>query len=196
MRMLYEVILDSGETPNKCTIAPLESRTDFRLIRVSNILEFEPLSSNILLHPDGICLSEFRNSPREIKGIACIDCIWRRLPSLIRRLSTPIPQLVKIPSGFVTAYPRKSTDPDDPAQGLATIEAIFIASALLGNWDPSLLSQYYFGKKFVELNAVRLRDLGVAEASDPRNFPPQATFPKNSEFKRWKRGKTRVLSKI
>jgi hypothetical protein len=32
--MIYEIILDAGETANKCTIAPLAHRPDFRLFPV------------------------------------------------------------------------------------------------------------------------------------------------------------------
>lgn len=187
--MLYEVILDSGETPNKCTIAPLGYRPDFRIMRVANVLALGPLSSTVLLHPDGVCLSEMGDSLGQITGIASIDCIWRRLPGLIRRISGTLPTLAKIPSGFVTAYPRKSSDDSDPKEGLATIEALFIASALLGRWDSSLLSEYYFGRRFIELNSKRLIELGVKEVSDEKNFPPQTFIPRHSKFRRWNRGK-------
>ena len=63
-----------------------------------------------------------------------------------------MPELVGIPDGFVTAYPRRNKKDLDPDQGLATIEALFIAAALLGRWDQSLLAHYHFGADFLAKN--------------------------------------------
>lgn len=187
--MRYEVILDSGETPNKCTIAPLAHRPDFHIFRVSKSLALGPFSSTVLLHPEGICMTQVGSSLGTVTGIASIDCIWRRLPGLLNRLSGEIPTKVRIPDGFVTAYPRKSSYDTDPDCGLATIEALFIASSLFGNWDVTLLSSYYFGRKFVELNANRFIELGVKEAEDPKLFPAQLCVPRHSKFRRESRGR-------
>jgi pre-rRNA-processing protein TSR3 len=48
-----------------------------------------------------------------------------------------------------TAYPRTSKCFDDPAQGLASIEALYLARALLGDKDPSLLDGYYWRDDFL-----------------------------------------------
>lgn len=166
--MRYEVILDHGESANRCTIAPLAERPDFRIIQVRHHegRALGPFQSPVLLHPDGECLTGWATP---VSGIATIDCVWKRLPTLLSRLATPLPQLVRIPAGFVTAYPRTNKHGQDPEGGLATIEAIFIAAALLGRWDVTLLSRYYFGRRFVELNAARFRELGVTAAAGP--FP-------------------------
>lgn len=158
--MRYEVILDIGESANRCTIAPLADRPDFHIIQVkrSEGQPLGPFQSPILLHPDGECVTKFATP---VSGIATIDCVWKRLPTLLNRLAAPLPQLARIPAGFVTAYPRHNKHGEDPDAGLATIEAIFVAAALLGNWDVTLLSRYYFGQRFVELNAARFRELDV-----------------------------------
>lgn len=186
--MLYEVILDSGETANKCTIAPLAYRTDFRVILGKGAGPLGPLSAPILLHHEGVCLTTLRESLGVVTGISCIDCVWRRVDGLLKRIVTPLPQCVKIPDGFKTAYPRRSYHDFDPDQGLATIEAIFIAAAIVGNWDPSLLSHYYFGRKFVELNKSRFLDLGVSQAADVDALPVVPTRSKNSQQRRRDRG--------
>jgi pre-rRNA-processing protein TSR3 len=187
--MDYEVILDSGETANKCTIAPLSYRSDFCLIPVRGNRVFGPLKSSILLHHEGRCLSLIRKSFGPVQGIASIDCVWRRLDGLIRRIEGQLPLLARIPEGFETAYPRHSAHSIDPAGGLATIEAIFVASAMLGNWDVSLLSEYYFGRKFVELNKNRFIELGVHQASLPEALPTLTLRPRNSMQRRRDRGK-------
>jgi pre-rRNA-processing protein TSR3 len=180
--MIYEVLIDRGETPNKCTIAPLAGRADLRICRT---LHWE-VSSPVLLHPDGVCLStvigkgQFTEPP---SGIAAIDCIWRRLPSMLQRLKTsPHPVYARLPDGLVTAYPRVSKVVDDPAGGLATIEALFAGAAMLGHIDPSLFSAYYFGREFVERNLQRFRELGVTNLS-----PEQIEFVPRQRHARQRR---------
>ena len=187
--MLYEVIIDSSETPNKCTIAPLAHRPDFRLFRVKGSGALGPLNSPILLHHEGQCLTTIHKSFSEISGIATVDCVWKRLEGLLKRIAEPRPTFARIPDGFETAYPRRSENNSDPTGGLATIEAIFVAAALLGKWDVSLLSEYYFGRKFIELNAKQFLDLGVHQASNLEALPMPSPRSRNSKQRRHARGK-------
>lgn len=162
--MTYEIVLDAGETANKCTIAPLADRADFRLFPTRGEGPIGPLKASVLLHHEGECLTQLKAKLPNVTTIASIDCVWRRLPKLAARLSWDngkAPAHGKIPSGFRTAYPRVGLPQHDPEGGLATIEALFVASAVLGNWDSSLLAKYYFGQKFIELNAKRFLDLGI-----------------------------------
>ena len=192
--MFYEIILDSGETPNKCTIAPLSYREDFHLFRVKGGGPLGPLSAPILLHHQGECLTTMKSSAAPIPGISSVDCVWRRLDPLLRRVQGTLPKLARIPDGFVTAYPRQNKSNLDPDGGLATIEAIFVAAAILGNWDVTLLSEYHFGRKFVELNRARFLELGITQASQPELQPIWAPRPKTSVQRRVNRGQK--LSKI
>jgi ribosome biogenesis protein Tsr3 len=130
------------------------------------------LKSSVLLHPEGECLTKIKSS----MGIAAIDCVWRRVEPILSRIAAPVPVLARIPDGFQTAYLRKSSFGFDPDGGLATIEAIFAARALLGDWQPDLLSKYPFGRAFVELNEKRFLELGVNIDAMPVFSPP----PKNS----------------
>jgi pre-rRNA-processing protein TSR3 len=186
--MLYEIIIDSGETSNKCTIAPLADRIDFSLFRVKGNNRLGPLRSPILLHHEGQCLTQIRET-ETVTGIASVDCVWRRLDILIRRIEGPLPVLARIPEGFETAYPRHNKNNDDPSGGLATIEAIFVASAILGNWDVSLLCQYYFGRKFVEINKHRFLKLGIHQAANQEALPYLSPRPRNSLQRRQDRGR-------
>jgi len=61
-----------------------------------------------------------------------------------------------IPPGFVTVYPRRSKTFDDPANGLASVEALFAASAVLGEENPKLLEGYLWKEQFLEGNRQRL----------------------------------------
>jgi hypothetical protein len=99
------------------------------------------------------------------------------------------PVLVKIPRGFQTAYPRVGTAATDPDGGLATIEALFIAAALFGNFDTSLLSKYYFARLFLERNLERFLELGVGEAEKLDVFPPRPHVNRNAHTRRCDRGR-------
>lgn len=187
--MFYEVILDSGETANKCTIAPLESRPDFRLFRVKGAAPIGPLQSEIILHHEGEDITGVLSS-KKILGIAAVDCVWKRLPTLLKRVQGAEPRPVRIPSGFVTAYPRKSERDDDPSGGLATIEALFIAAALNGNWDATLLKEYFFSHRFLELNFNRLLELGVHQVKEKLLWPTTFDKKRNSLQRRRDRGRS------
>ncbi|OFZ77730.1 MAG: hypothetical protein A3K03_02325 [Bdellovibrionales bacterium RIFOXYD1_FULL_44_7] len=184
--MLYEVILDKGETPNKCSVAALSYRKDFQIIRVMGKNRLGPLRSAILLHHEGQCLTSISKSVSEI---AVVDCVWRQLDFLLSRIEAPLPLFARIPEGFRTAYPRRSVGDTDPSAGLATIEAIFVASAILGKWDASLLSDYYFGQKFVEINRNRFLELGVMQAGDVNSLPVLKHRVRNSVQRRQDRGR-------
>ncbi len=187
-QLKIEVIIDHGETANKCTIAPLVDRIDFRLIPVGRDLSLGRLNSPVLLHHEGECITQVAQR-MPVSGIAVIDCIWRRLDPLMKRIERPLPLLCRIPDGFVTAYPRRSKDCSDPDVGLATIEAIFIALTLVGKWDLSLLEHYPFAEKFIALNRLRFQQLGV----DAERFNLPSTIYKrpvrNSLLRRMARGR-------
>ena len=76
-------------------------------------------------------------------------------------MARPLPRLARIPDGFVTAYPRRNKEGNDPEAGLATIEALFIAAAFLGNWDESLLDKYHFQNSFLEINREIFERFGL-----------------------------------
>ena len=188
--MIYEIVVDTGETPNKCTIAPLAYRGDFRLFPVFGEGRLGPLSSPILLHHEGECLNELKLA--NVSGLASVDCVWRRVSRLVSRIDWTNglpPILAKIPPGFKTVYPRVGRPDTDPTGGLATIEAIFIAAAMLGCWDASLLSHYYFGRLFILENTERFLELGITEAGQPDKFPRAVPRARDSNSRRRNRGR-------
>lgn len=161
--MLFEVLLDHGETANKCTIAPLRFRSDFQVKSVPHGQTTCQMKSPYILHPDGIPIESISFS-NESHQIGAIDCIWRRLKPIIHKIEKPLPVLVKIPDTFLTAYPRRSKiDGMDPAGGLATIEALFIAAAFMGHWDPTLFAHYHFGAQFLHINREVFLRYGIKD---------------------------------
>jgi ribosome biogenesis protein Tsr3 len=172
--MLYEVIIDHSESANKCSVAPLTFRTDFRFTRVRSTNQLGPLNCELLLHHAGANILEWRG--KNVNGIGVIDCNWKRLPTIQRRVIAPASALVSIPEGFVTAYPRSSKRGTDPDTGLATIEAIFTAAALVGHIDPTLFERYQWGKKYLELNADVFRSFDVDALAIIPNLPEVAVL--------------------
>jgi pre-rRNA-processing protein TSR3 len=60
-----------------------------------------------------------------------------------------------LPKGFQTAYPRRQLDCPDPSQGLASIEALYIAFFLLGRECDFLLDGYYWKELFLQRNTFQ-----------------------------------------
>jgi len=182
MDLVFEVLVDHQEKPHKCTILPLSDHPGFRIRRFHRGKPIEPMTGQIMLHPDGEDLSKApfggRNHgepkvPQEGRALldsgeralgvepwvlSVIDCNWRRLPGIIQKIGQPLPRPVRIPEGFVTAYPRRNRQNLDPKDGLATIEAIFIAAAFMGRYDEGLLERYHWKRDFLELNKKKFQD--------------------------------------
>lgn len=160
-RLRHEVLVDHRERPTKCTILPLAGHPDLIIVRSVAAGPLAALTGGALLHPDGLDLAEVAAARRAggaqalaapVRVVSAIDCVWKHLPALLARLPSPLPPLVRIPAGFVTAYPRRNKQDLDPAAGLATIEAVFLAGAFFGDWNESLLSRYHFAAAFLAAN--------------------------------------------
>jgi len=147
----YEILMDRKENPRKCTILPQKERGDFKIRYFGGPNSIDPFQAACLLHIDGEDLAEL---PRgTLNSVALIDCNWKKVAGALQKVVRPLPRLVRIPGGFETAYPRRNAEGKDPAAGLATIEALFIAAAFLGTWDETLLDKYHFRAQFLERNA-------------------------------------------
>jgi pre-rRNA-processing protein TSR3 len=57
--------------------------------------------------------------------------------------------------GFKTAYPRVSKRGTDPDNGLASVEALYIAYHLLGRPLVGLLDHYHWREDFLRLNNLQ-----------------------------------------
>lgn len=166
--MRYEIFVDRTESPKKCSILPLEYRSDFRIVRFDRRRAIVPLTGNLLLHPEGIPLDPaladgFGGADSIV--LSAVDCNWKRLENVLGRIGGPQPPRVRIPDGFQTAYLRRNKQNLDPESGLATIEALFIASAFLGVWDESLLKEYPMAAEFLRRNAELFASHGLGAAS-------------------------------
>jgi len=142
------ILRDPKESAAKCSLTPLRGKPGVRFVPFKQGRRLDA-GGRIFLDPEGDLLSpgDLELAP---KGLFLIDCSWRRVAKLLASvdgelLPRRLPQLR-------TAYPRRSKTFEDPGAGLASVEALFAAMALLGQPRPDLLDEYHWRERFLELN--------------------------------------------
>jgi pre-rRNA-processing protein TSR3 len=158
---LTVIVRDRRENPKKCTILPLRGRSD--LIFLSYPVNLPSLSEESVIHSSNseIAISDWSGyvrlapegpelSPADAHaGLLLLDGSWRRAEAMNRSYQHIAPRSLK---GYRTAYPRVSKKGTDPATGLATIEALFLAYRVLGRTTVGLLDHYRWAEEFLRLN--------------------------------------------
>lgn len=139
------VLRDPRESPKKCSLTPLRGREGVQFVNWKPELALE-VAGRFLLHTAG---EELSPADADL-GILLVDCSWRRVPQMLRALDGDPPRR-RLPR-LVTAYPRRSTTFDDPDAGLASIEALYAATCLLGTPRPELLDGYRWRDEFLAAN--------------------------------------------
>lgn len=139
------ILRDPRESWKRCSLAPLREMPGVRFVAYKPELELEA-SGRILLEPGAPVLE--RGEPA--RELLLLDSSWRRLPKLRAAVRGEVVPRSLPP--IATAYPRKSRTFPDPEVGLASVEALFAARALLGDWDPELLDGYPFREAFFAAN--------------------------------------------
>lgn len=142
------VIRHPKERIRKCSLRFLHERPEMTFLRGKPGLRFDA-TGFLLLSVDAPPLSPAdQGAP-----LLLLDSTWRRLTQLEECvIGAPIRR--SIPGGLRTAYPRVSKVFDDPADGLASVEALYVARKLLGDDDPELLAGYHWQQEFLELVAT------------------------------------------
>lgn len=82
-------------------------------------------------------------------GLLLLDGTWR-LAERMEQDYQDVPVRSLLP--WQTAYPRTSKLYEDPAAGLATIEALFAALTQMGHDTQGLLDSYRWREKFLQKN--------------------------------------------
>ncbi len=138
------IVRHPKENPKKCSILPIKGRPDvvFHVYPLRQPLDF---TGYVRLAAEGPALSV---ADRDM-GILLIDGSWRRAEEMTPAFAHVPPRSL---SGYITAYPRVSRLGTDPAVGLASIEALFIAYHLLGRPTKGLLDHYHWKNEFLTLN--------------------------------------------
>jgi len=137
------VIRHPKERIAKCSLRFLHERPEMTFLRANRGFTFDATGFTVLA-VDAPPLSPADSG----RPLLLLDSTWRYLPELSACLlgeGTPR----SIPAGVHTAYPRVSKVFDDPAAGLASIEALYVARKLLGDDDPSLLDGYHWKDAFL-----------------------------------------------
>jgi pre-rRNA-processing protein TSR3 len=153
------VFRDPRESARKCSLTPLRGLPGIRFEHDRPGLALA-VGRRLLLHPDGDELGPADRGRAE--GLLLVDCSWRRLPALLAKLRGELlPRRLPL---LVSAYPRRSKLGADPERGLASVEALWAALALLGEPRPELLAGYRWREAFLAANRERLAGLARMDA--------------------------------
>jgi pre-rRNA-processing protein TSR3 len=142
------VVRNPRENPRKCSILPLKGRADLLFVAYPARHPL-PLENYIRLSDEG---PELGPDDRA-KGLLLLDGSWRWAGIMGRDFLDVPPRSLH---GYATAYPRRSKRGTDPDNGLASVEALFLAYYLLGRTTVGLLDHYRWADEFLRLN--RLED--------------------------------------
>ena len=106
-----------------------------------------PLDGYLRLAADGPPLT----AADAASGLLLLDGSWRWAASMTRDFADVPPRSL---SGWRTAYPRSSKQGTDPDNGLASVEALFVAYHVLGRPTAGLLDHYRWATEFLRLNGL------------------------------------------
>jgi len=141
------IVVHPREKRRKCTVEPLRGREGFQFRKFPAPLNLPP-GEYVRLGLGGPLLGP----EDQHRGLLVLDGTWR-LAGVMEAMVSDIP--VRSLPPWKTAYPRTSKVHEDPAAGLATIEAIYAAYHQLGRPTEGLLDHYYWAEQFLELNRDR-----------------------------------------
>lgn len=140
------IVVHPKERRSKCSVEPLREHPDFVFWRFPQVGK-EPLQDYVRLGIGGQPLS----ADDANHGLLVLDGTWKHA-------SRMEPEFAHLPVRSIgpweTAYPRTSKIFDDPAAGLATIEAIYAALHELGRSTEGLLESYHWKDEFLLKNQL------------------------------------------
>jgi pre-rRNA-processing protein TSR3 len=143
------IVRHSHENPRKCSILPLRGRSDVTFLQ-HPVARRPPLEGYVRLAAEGEPLS----AADAACGLLLLDGSWRWADAMTRDFLDVPPRSL---CGVRTAYPRVSKLGTDPDNGLASVEALFVAYHLLGRPTTGLLDHYRWAEEFLRLNGLEAR---------------------------------------
>jgi pre-rRNA-processing protein TSR3 len=149
MKPLYPptvIVRHPHENPRKCSILPLRGRLDLIFLTYP-VKDPPPLEGYVRLAADGPELS----AADAASGMLLLDGSWRWAESMNRAFLHVPPRSLH---GWQTAYPRVSSRGTDPDNGLASVEALYVAYHILGRPTAGLLEHYRWAGEFLQLNGL------------------------------------------
>jgi pre-rRNA-processing protein TSR3 len=140
------IVRHPRENPRKCSVLPLRGRAGL-LFLAHPVRERPDLRGYVRLAAEGPELS----AADAAAGVLLLDGSWRRAEAMIRDFEDVPPRSLH---GWRTAYPRVSKLGTDPDNGLASVEALFIAHHILGRPTTGLLDHYRWADEFLKANGL------------------------------------------
>ena len=140
------IVRHPKENPKKCSVMPLKGRDDVIFLKYPARI-VPPLDGYIRLAAEGPELS----AADAACGVLLLDGSWRWAEAMEKAFAHVPPRALH---GWKTAYPRVSKLGTDPGNGLASIEALYLAHHILGRPTARLLDAYRWGAQFLELNQL------------------------------------------
>jgi pre-rRNA-processing protein TSR3 len=149
------ILRHQRENLKKCSLRGLEVRADCRFFTYPKSA-IPDTTNYLLLAMDAPPLrAEDAN-----KGLFLLDATWRYASKMLNFVeSKAIIEKRSIPAGFRTAYPRRQDDCPNPEEGLASIEALYIAYVITGRDPVGLLDNYYWREAFLEKNKALFAEI-------------------------------------
>lgn len=138
------IVRDPHESTRKCSIWPLRGLPGLIFLRYP-LTERPSMENYIRLAAEGPELT----SDDAGKGILLLDASWRWADKMTREFLDVPPRSL---NGYKTAYPRVSKLGTDPDNGLASVEALFLAHHLLGRSTIGLLDHFRWREDFLKAN--------------------------------------------
>lgn len=140
------IVRHPAENPRKCSVYPLRGRSGIVFLNYP-VSRVPDLSNYVRLAAEGPALS----AQDAGKGILLLDGSWRWAGAMTRDFEQVPPRSL---AGWKTAYPRVSKLGTDPDNGLASVEALYLACHLLGLPTQGLLDHYRWAATFLEVNGL------------------------------------------
>jgi pre-rRNA-processing protein TSR3 len=140
------IVRHPKENPRKCSVLPLRGRADLVFLHYP-VRRRPDLSGYVRLAAEGPPLTAADAGA----GLLLLDGSWRWAEAMTRDFADVPPRAL---SGWKTAYPRVSKLGTDPDNGLASIEALFLALHLLGRRTDGLLDHYRWAAEFLTVNGL------------------------------------------
>lgn len=159
------LVVHPRENRAKCSLEPLRGRPDLCFVRFTPALELD-LDRYVRLAVDGEPLSE---ADRDL-GLLLLDATWRWAAPMNRRFARVPGRSLR---GYRTAYPRRSKLKSDPAGGLASVEALYVAHRILGRPTDGLLEGYRWRAEFLAANGWSADEAAARRAA----LKPRASLP-------------------
>jgi pre-rRNA-processing protein TSR3 len=155
------IVVHPRERRSKCSVEPLRTYPEFRFWNFPRRGP-EALDGYVRLGLGGEQLTAVDAQ----RGLLVLDGTWK----YAGRMELDFDELpVRSLGPWLTAYPRRSKLYDDPAAGLATIEAVFAAYTQMGRDTTNLLASYRWREEFLTLNAALITS--AAQCPTPVKCP-------------------------